>query len=206
MTDEEIDVHHHVAVCPVTGDLVDQITALADIWGDEEATDAAMIDFGWREPGDDDIVPLDEVYHITGQGHFIIIGYSLFMPFSFYYTVGGELSPDDPFAPIPGWSVQKDAERSDFEAAVKNAVERFTSRLGKPDHTTTSKGWSALSIDHPMWSYAAWRRDEHLIVVGPKSEAGSYHQWEEATVHIVPLEKDAPFPEGDELDRLLNDL
>ncbi|MEO3822228.1 hypothetical protein [Actinomadura sp. B10D3] len=200
MTDDETDLTEHVAVCPVTDDLAAQIISLADMsWEGPDAT-AAMPTFGWTEP--DDTVPMSEVHCVTSQGQFVFADCGFFMPFAYFYTLA--LSPDDPFVSVPGWSVRQDADRGDFDAAVEDAVERFTARLGRPDHTTTLQGSSSMAAGPITWRYAAWRRNQNVLIVGPKSEAMSYHQFEEGTVHIIPLAAGAPFPEGDELYRLLN--
>lgn len=201
MADDEPDLHDHVALCPVTDELAGQIAALADVWHDTEAAEPAMSGFGWGEP--DDTVPMEEVHCVTNQGHFVFVDAAFYMPFAFYYTVGGGVSPEDPFAPVTGWSVQRDAERDDFYAVVEDALKHLTNRLGRPDHTTTVVGYSSMSAERPRWRYAMWRRNESTVVVGPKSKAMSYHQFEEATVVILPLGADAPFPEGDDLHRLL---
>ncbi|MEO3826306.1 hypothetical protein [Actinomadura sp. B10D3] len=202
MTDDEIDLRDYVAVCPVTEGQVRQIIGLADMsWDDPEATDAAMLSLGWSEP--DDTVQLSEVQRVTDQGQFVFGEDGFFMPFAYFYTVGGEASPDDPFASFPGWSLRRDVARGDFEAVINNAVELFTASIGLPDHTVALRGSSSMTLGPITWRHAAWRRDKNVLIVGPKSDAMSYHQFEEGAVHIIPLAVDAPFPEGDELSRLL---
>lgn len=200
MADDEPDLHDYVAVCPVTDELAGQIAALADVWHDAEAAEAAMAGFGWGEP--DDTVPLVDLHCVTGQGHFVFVDEAFCMTFAHFYLVGGDVCPEDPFAAVTGWSVQRDVERDDFYAVTKDAVEHFKNRLGQPDHTTTVQGWSCMS-GSPAWPFAMWRRNESIVIVGPKSEPLSYHQFEEASAIILHLGRDAPFPEGDDLYRLL---
>lgn len=200
MTDDETGLENHLAVCPVTDDLAAQIVSLADIsWDGPDAT-AALLSLGWSEP--DDTVPMSDADRVTDQGQFVYADCGFFMSFAYFYTLA--LSPDDPFASLPGWSVRQDAERGDFEAAVEDVVQRFAAQLGRPDHSTTLPASSFMTVGSTTWRYAAWRRNRNVLVVGPKSEPMSYHQFEEGIVQIRQLAADAPFPEGDELYRFLD--
>lgn len=189
---EEDEIHEYVAACPITPALVEQIVELAELGPDDPACiHQAMRDAGW----DDEEVPLDDAYFVTGEGH-PVFGYGCFaMPFSYSYCVGGELMTDDFWGSLPGWSSARDAGRTEFDAHVSAAVDRFAERLGPPDHDVTTEG-SAVSTGAYVWRYAAWRRGGNLLVIGQGFDGFSYSQFEHALVYIGPLAEDAPLPDA----------
>ncbi|MFI6760039.1 hypothetical protein ACIBF5_12965 [Micromonospora sp. NPDC050417] len=119
----------------------------------------------------------------------------LYMPFAHSYLVGGELSPDDFWGSLPGWSSERGAGREEFGEHVNAVVDRFAERLGPPECDVRTDG-EHLSIGRYSWRYAAWRRGRHILVVGPALDAFSYAQDEEAVVYIGEFAENAPFPDA----------
>ncbi|MEV1317445.1 hypothetical protein AB0J14_15335 [Micromonospora arborensis] len=190
--EDETVIENYVAECPIDAELADQLIGLADLpWNDPDATSRAMRALGWTADG----APTDETRFVTAAGHAIYGDYCLYMPFVHYYTVGGELWPDDFWGSQPGWSSQRDAGRQDFEACVDAAIDRFAERLGLPEWDVRTEGRN-ISIGGYSWRYAAWRRAGNILVVGPTLDGYSYSQDEEAVVYIGQYAEDLPFPDA----------
>lgn len=190
MTDES-PIADHVASCPVTPLLVEQIAGLAELrWGDDWAVaEAAVRRLGWSE-GDD--LPLEDTF-VTAEGHLAYLGGHLALSFAHFYWVGGEDWSEDFWGSLPGWSSAENAGREVFDARIDAAVTAFTHRLGPPERDLRSEG-GTLAMGPGGWRHAAWRRGGNLLVIGPRHEGLSYFQFEEAVVYIGPVEATAPLP------------
>jgi hypothetical protein len=189
MTDEDL-IADHVAACPVTPLLVRQIVGLAELpWHDPAFSEAAVRRLGWRESDD---LPLEDTL-VTTEGHLACLGDHLSLSFAHFYWVGGEEWGEDFWGTLPGWSSHKNAERGVFDAQIDDAIAAFTQRLGPPERDLKSEG-GTLAMGPGDWRHAAWRRGGNLLVVGPRHEALSYFQFEEAVVHIASVETTAALP------------
>ncbi|QZY13987.1 hypothetical protein [Streptomyces decoyicus] len=192
MTDEEPqDPADHVAACPITPRLVEQIVGLAGLpLGDWAVSEAAMRRLGWCEAGDD--LPWEDTF-VTAEGHLAHLGDALALSFAHFYWVDGDAWGEDLWGTLPGWSSQADAGREVFDAHIDAAVAAFTQRLGPPEHDVTAEG-GTLAMGEGDWRHAAWRCGDNLLVIGPRHEGLSYFQFEEAVVYIGPIEAAAPLP------------
>ncbi|MGI8332157.1 hypothetical protein ACRYCC_19495 [Actinomadura scrupuli] len=197
---EDDDIRSYVAACPVTPRLAEQIAGLAELpWDDHEVTGQAMRRLGWDN---DPETVLDEVRFVTDRGHLVYGDFCFAMPFSYSYTVGGELMEEDFWGSLPGWSSRRDAGTEEFDAHLTAAVDRFAEHLGPPHHDVRKEG-RTVSTGRYSWRYAAWRRGGNLLVVGQDLDPFSYSQFEESLVYIGALAEDAPFPEAAEFPKFL---
>ncbi|MFH8573964.1 hypothetical protein [Streptomyces sp. NPDC017993] len=189
MTDE--DPADYVAACSITPHLVEQIISLAQLpLGDWAVSDAAMRHLGWCEGGDD--LPFEDTL-VTAEGHLAYPGDTLALAFAKFYWVDNDAWGEDFWGTLPGWSSHANAGREVFDACIDAAVAAFTQRLGPPERDITAEG-GTLAMGDGDWRHAAWRCGENLLVVGPRHEALSYFQFEEAVVYIGPIEAAAPLP------------
>jgi hypothetical protein len=97
---------------------------------------------------------------------------------------------------MPGWASAEGAWRPEFDAHFDAVVQRFTERLGLPNH----------DIRQPRYDtrYVSWRLEHNVLIVGQGPEPLSYHQFEDAHVYLVSRTvRDAPFPDGEEMRALL---
>ncbi|MFE0874809.1 hypothetical protein ACFW4X_07970 [Streptomyces smyrnaeus] len=189
MTDED-PIADHVAACPVTPLLVQQIVGLAELpWDDRAVFEAAVGRLGWRESDD---LPLEDAL-ITAEGHLAYLGDHLSLSFAHFYWVGGEEWAEDFWGTLPGWSSHENAGREVFDAQIDDAITGFTQRLGPPERDLTTEG-GTLAMGPGDWRHAAWRRGSNLLVIGPRHEGLSYFQFEEAVVHIAPIGTTAALP------------
>ncbi|MEU9116430.1 hypothetical protein AB0D04_32945 [Streptomyces sp. NPDC048483] len=190
MTDET-PIADHVAACPVTPLLVEQIVGLAELpWDDWTVPEAAMRRLGWREGGDDS--PFDDTL-VTTEGHLAYLGGYFALSFAHFYWVGSEIWGEDFWGTLPGWSSHENAGREVFDAQIDAAVAGFTQQLGPPERDLRIEG-GTLAMGPGDWRHAAWRRGDNLLVIGPRHEGFSYFQFEEAVVYIGPVETTAPLP------------
>ncbi|MGW0215524.1 hypothetical protein ACWDXH_14135 [Micromonospora chokoriensis] len=188
--EDETDIENCVASCPIDAELADQLIGLVDLpWHDPAVTSRAMRSLGWSTDG----VPTDEARFVTPAGHAVYTDYGLYLPFVHYYLVGGELWPDDFWGSQPGWTSERGAGRVEFEAYLDGAIDRFAERLGPPECDVRTEG-RYLAIGTYSWRYAAWRRGDTIIVLGPALDGYSYNQDEEAVVHIGEFAQARPFP------------
>ena len=121
---------------------------------------------------------------------------TLHLPFAYLYSVDGGILDEDCWGPIPGWTSQEGAWRPEFDAHYDTVVQRFTDRLGLPDH----------DIRQPKYHsrYVSWRLEHSVVIVGQGPEPMSYHQFEDAHILLVSrTAKDAPFPEGEAMRALV---
>lgn len=187
--EDEPEIESYVADCPIGPELADQIVGLADLpWNEPGVTDRAVRGLGWSTR-----VPIDGATFVTAAGHAVYTGFSFYMPFAHSYDVGGELSPEDFWGSLPGWTSQRGAGRDEFAAQAATAVDRFAERLGTPECDVRTEG-TRIAIGSYSWRYAAWRRGGNILVVGPALDGYSYGQDEEAVVYIGELAEDVPFP------------
>ncbi|WP_405656860.1 hypothetical protein [Streptomyces sp. RK9] len=190
ITTAQDPIADHVAVCPVTPLLVEQIVGLAELqWDDRGVLETAMRRLGWCE-GDD--LPLEDTF-VTAEGHLAHLGSHLALSFAHFYWVGGETWGEDFWGTLSGWSSHENAGREVFDAQIDAAVAEFSRRLGPPERDLRSEG-GALAMGPGEWRHAAWRRGSNLLVIGPRHEGLSYFQFEEAVVYIGSVEKTAPWP------------
>ncbi|MFD9882677.1 hypothetical protein ACFWZT_14640 [Streptomyces alboflavus] len=199
MTDEapitaQDPIAEHVAACPVTPLVVEQIVGLAELpWDDRAVPEAAMRSLGWCE-GDD--LPLEDTF-VTAEGHLAHLGSNLgshlALSFAHFYWVGGEDWAEDFWGTLSGWSSHENAGREVFDTQIDAAVAGFSERLGPPEHDLRSAG-GTLAMGPGEWRHAAWRLGSNLLVIGPRHEGLSYFQFEEAVVYIGPAERTAPLP------------
>ncbi|MEV8315041.1 hypothetical protein AB0Q95_12770 [Streptomyces sp. NPDC059900] len=181
----------HVAACPVTPPLVEQAVALAQLpLGDWAVSEAAMRRLGWREGGDD--LPLEDTL-VTAEGHLAYLGDTLSLSFAHFYWAGGGDWEEDFWGTLPGWTSQADAGREVFDAHIDAAISAFAQRLGPPKGDITADG-GTLAMGEGAWRHAAWRCGDNLLVIGPRHEALSYYQFEEAVICIGRIETAAPLP------------
>ncbi|MDF4252087.1 hypothetical protein [Streptomyces sp. WMMB303] len=189
MTDED-PIAEHVAVCPVTPLLVQQIVGLTELpWDDRAATEAAVRHLGWQE---NEELPLEDTL-VTADGHLACLGDHLSLSFANFYWVGGEEWREDFWGTLPGWSSQANADREVFDAQIDAAIATFTACLGPPERDLRTEG-GTLAMGAGDWRHAAWRRGSTLLVIGPRHEGLSYFQFEEAVVHIAAVEPTAALP------------
>ncbi|MFF8397152.1 hypothetical protein [Streptomyces sp. NPDC016172] len=94
----------YVAQCPVTGELVSQLLALAELDLTDDAIEARMREAAWpdwsqavRGPAYEDTPDVPEATHVTPQGHFVTCDGdgSLHLPFAYLYSVDGGLLDED---------------------------------------------------------------------------------------------------------------
>ncbi|GKQ33965.1 hypothetical protein [Streptomyces sp. A012304] len=195
-----------VALCPVTEELVSHLLALAELdLTDADAVGARTRQLGWpdwsravRGPAYENTSDVPEATHVTPYGHFVTCDGdgSLYLPFAYLYTVDGGLLDEDCWGTLPGWRSEEGAWRPEFDAHVGTVVQRFTDRLGLPDH----------DIRQPKYDtrYVSWRLDHTVLLVGQGPEPLSYHQFEDAHVHLLSrTATDAPYPEGQAMRALL---
>ncbi|MEU6676413.1 alpha/beta hydrolase [Streptomyces sp. NPDC046925] len=181
----------HVAVCPITPPLVEQVVALAQLpLGDWAVSEAEMRRLGWCD-GDDDL-PLEDTL-VTAEGHLAYLGDALALSFAHFYWAGGEAWEEDFWGTLPGWTSRVDAGRDIFDTHIDAAIAAFTRRLGPPERDITAHG-GTLAMGEGAWRHAAWRCGDNLLVIGPRHEALSYYQFEEAVIYIGPIEKASPLP------------
>ncbi|MFJ7332434.1 hypothetical protein ACIQU3_07240 [Streptomyces sp. NPDC101110] len=196
----------YVARCPVTEELVSQLLALAELdLTDDDAIEARMRAAGWPDwsqavsgPAYEDTPDVPDATHVSPQGHFVTCDGdgALRLPFAYLYSVDGGLLDEDCWGPMPGWTSEQGAWRPEFDAHFAAVVQRFTDRLGLPDH----------DIRQPRYDtrYVSWRLEHNVLIVGQGPEPLSYHQFEDAHVHLVSRTvKDAPFPDGEKMRALL---
>lgn len=196
----------YVAQCPVTGELVSQLLALAELdLTDDDAIEARMREAAWpdwsqavRGPAYEDTPDVPEATHVTPQGHFVTChgDGSLHLPFAYLYSVDGGLLDQDCWGALPGWTSAEGAWRPEFDSHFAAVVQRFAERLGLPNH----------DIRQPRYDtrYVSWRLEHNVLIVGQGPEPLSYHQFEDAHVYLVSrTAKDAPFPDGEEMRALL---
>ncbi|WAZ26753.1 hypothetical protein STRCI_008384 [Streptomyces cinnabarinus] len=189
MTDEDL-IADHVAACPVTPLLMEQIVGLAELpWDDPTVLEAATRRLGWCEG---DGLPLEDTL-VTAEGHLAYLGDDLALSFAHFYWVGGEDWGEDFWGTLPGWSSHENAGREVFDAQIDAAIAGFTQRLGPPERDLRSEG-GTLAMGPGHWRHAAWRRGNNLLVIGPRHEGLSYFQFEEAVIYIGSVETTAPPP------------
>ncbi|MFF7451163.1 MULTISPECIES: hypothetical protein [unclassified Streptomyces] len=196
----------YVAVCPVDEELVSRVLRLAELdLTDADAVEAATGEAGWSDwsqavqgPAYAETPDVPEATHVTPQGHFVTADGdgALSLPFAYLYTVDGGLLDEDIWDAVPGWSSQEGAWRPEFDAHYATVVQRFTDRLGPPDH----------DIRRPKYDtrYVSWRLEHNALVVAQGPEPLSYHQFEDAHILLISrTAKDAPFPDAEQLRALL---
>lgn len=189
MTDED-PIADHVAACPVTPLLVEQIVGLAELpWDDRAFPEAAVRRLGWREVDD---LPLEDTL-VTAEGHLAYVWGHFALSFAHFYWVGGEDWGEDLWGTLPGWSSHENAGREVFDAQIDAAIAAFTQRLGPPERDLWYEG-GTLAMGPGRWRHAAWRRGSNLLVIGPRHEGLSYFQFEEAVVYIGSVDTTAPLP------------
>ncbi|MGW3890231.1 hypothetical protein ACWD69_16195 [Micromonospora chokoriensis] len=148
-----------------------------------------MRSLGWSTDG----VPTDEVRFVTPAGHAVYTDYGLYLPFVHYYVVGGELWPDD-FWGFAARLDERAGRRSRGVRGVPRCGDRPVRRtVGPPDCDVRTEG-RYLAVGRYSWRYAAWRRGDTILVVGPALDGYSYGQDEEAVVYIGESARDRPFP------------
>ncbi|MEU5316422.1 hypothetical protein AB0G67_06805 [Streptomyces sp. NPDC021056] len=190
----------YVAVCPVGEELVNRLLGLAELdLADAEAVEERIREAGWpdwsqavRGPAYEDTPDVPDATHVTPEGHFVTAegDGTLHLPFAYLYSVDGGILDEDCWGPVPGWTSQEGAWRPEFDAHYDTVVQRFTDRLGLPDH----------DIRRPKYHsrYVSWRLEHSVVIVGQGPEPMSYHQFEDAHILLVSrTAKDAPFPEGE---------
>ncbi|MFK3978998.1 hypothetical protein ACI2K4_01335 [Micromonospora sp. NPDC050397] len=191
---DEPEIESYVADCPVGPELVGQIVELAALpWDEPGVADRAVRDLGWSTR-----VPIDGASFVTAAGHAVYTGSGLYMPFVHSYDVGGELSSEDFWGTLPGWTSRRGAGRAEFGAHVDAVIDQFAGRLGAPEWDVRAEG-RRISLGSYSWRYAAWRRGSNVLVIGPALDSYSYSQDEEAVVYIGRLAEEAPFPAAAEL-------
>ncbi|MFD3839965.1 hypothetical protein ACFWWC_27500 [Streptomyces sp. NPDC058642] len=196
----------YVAVCPVGEELVSRLVGLAELdLADAEAVAERIREAGWPDwsqavqgPAYEDTPDVPDATHVTPEGHFVTADGdgSLHLPFAYLYSVDGGILDEDCWGPIPGWTSQEGAWRPEFDAHYDTVVQRFTDRLGLPDH----------DIRQPKYHsrYVSWRLEHSVVIVGQGPEPMSYHQFEDAHILLVSrTAKDAPFPEGEAMRALV---
>lgn len=196
----------YVAVCPVGEELVSRLLGLAELdLADGEALGARIREAGWpdwaeavRGPAYEDTPDVPDATHVTPDGHFVTADGdgTLHLSFAYLYTVDGGILDEDCWGPVPGWTSQEGAWRPEFDAYFGTVVQRFTDRLGLPDH----------DIRRPKYDsrYVCWRLEHTVVIVGQGPEPMSYHQFEDAHILLVSrTAKDAPFPEGEAMRALV---
>lgn len=196
----------YVAQCPVTEELVSHLLALAELdLTDADAIEARMREAAWpdwaqavRGPAYEDIPDAPDATHITPQGHFVTCDGdgSVHVPFAYLYSVDGGLLDEDCWGAMPGWTSTEGAWRPEFDSHFAAVVERFTERLGLPNHDVRQPRYDTR--------YVSWRLEHNVLIVGQGPEPLSYQQFEDAHVYLVSRTvKDAPFPDGEEMRALL---
>ncbi|MER6180784.1 hypothetical protein [Streptomyces sp. NPDC001652] len=196
----------YVAVCPVGEELVNRLLGLAELdLADPEAVGERIREAGWPDwsqavqgPAYEDTPDVPDATHVTPEGHFVTAegDGTLHLPFAYLYSVDGGILDEDCWGPVPGWTSQEGAWRPEFDAHYDTVVQRFTDRLGLPDH----------DIRQPKYHsrYVSWRLEHSVVIVGQGPEPMSYHQFEDAHILLVSrTAKDAPFPEGEAMRALV---
>jgi hypothetical protein len=177
----------YVSVCPVGEELVSRLLGLAELdLTDTDTVEARIREAGWpdwseavRGPAYADTPDVPEATHVTPDGHFVTADGdgTLYLPFAYLYTVDGGLLDEDVWDAVPGWTSEEGAWRPEFDAHHATVVQRFTDRLGLPDHDIRQPKYDAR--------YVSWRLERTVVIVGQGPEPMSYHQFEDAHIHLV---------------------
>ncbi|MCF3130831.1 hypothetical protein [Streptomyces olivochromogenes] len=200
---EEED-HARVALCPVTPEPAHGLVGIAelDLTGPGTA-EQALGELGWRtlddaleDPAYETAPDIPECDLISPLGHFTYLDGYVAMPFSYLYTIGGELLPDDYWGALPGWRSEPGAWRAEFDAHAESVVRLMTDRLG-PAH---------YDIRRPKYAarYVTWAVGPNVLVITQRPEPISYHQFEHAEIVVCPRTVEGGhFPGGPALRELV---